>query len=262
MVRRNLILADPDSRLARISRALALFAFAVLVLGIFIVRGGYLEFYVGLSIVFAAFALALLAVVTALIAYAIIWVSGANGARHATLALVIGLVMLAYPALLAVQATRLPMLADVTTDGADPPRFEAISRVRRADANTVAYPGADIFAKQQAAYPRLTPLVVDRTADDVFEAVSRVMARRGWLVLESRAPQTGRREGRIEAVARTTLLGFRDDVVVRVRSQGDGSRVDIRSASRYGQHDFGANAARVNALLDDIAATIPGIAPK
>ena len=47
-------------------------------------------------------------------------------------------------------------------------------------------------------------------------------------------------------------MGFRDDVVVRIRAVGQGARVDVRSASRYGRHDFGANAARVKALLDDI----------
>src|SRR5262249_49173071 len=62
----------------------------------------------------------------------------------------------------------------------------------------------------------------------------------------------GRRDGYIEAVARTLIMGFRDDVAIRVRAVGQGARIDIRSASRYGRHDFGTNAARVKALLDDI----------
>jgi hypothetical protein len=47
-------------------------------------------------------------------------------------------------------------------------------------------------------------------------------------------------------------MGFRDDVAVRIRAIGQGARVDVRSASRYGRHDFGTNAARVRVLLDDI----------
>jgi len=47
-------------------------------------------------------------------------------------------------------------------------------------------------------------------------------------------------------------MGFRDDVVLRVRTTPDGARIDVRSASRYGYHDFGANASRVSALLTDI----------
>ncbi len=60
------------------------------------------------------------------------------------------------------------------------------------------------------------------------------------------------RDGLIEAIARTPILGFRDDVVVRVRPTPDGARIDVRSASRYGRHDLGANAARVRALIDDV----------
>ena len=47
-------------------------------------------------------------------------------------------------------------------------------------------------------------------------------------------------------------MGFRDDVVIRVSALGSGSRVDVRSASRFGLHDFGANAKRVLALLSDL----------
>ena len=47
-------------------------------------------------------------------------------------------------------------------------------------------------------------------------------------------------------------MGFRDDVVIRVSAAGAGTRVDMRSASRYGLSDFGANAARIRSLLDDI----------
>jgi uncharacterized protein (DUF1499 family) len=53
-------------------------------------------------------------------------------------------------------------------------------------------------------------------------------------------------------VARTPIMGFRDDVAVRIRPTADGARIDVRSASRYGRHDFGTNAARLRSLLEDI----------
>jgi hypothetical protein len=56
----------------------------------------------------------------------------------------------------------------------------------------------------------------------------------------------------IEAVARTPIMGFRDDVALRVRMDSDGAKIDVRSASRYGRHDFGDNAARIRSLLEDI----------
>ncbi|MBN8919482.1 MAG: DUF1499 domain-containing protein, partial [Rhizobiales bacterium] len=71
-------------------------------------------------------------------------------------------------------------------------------------------------------------------------------------ILDERAPQAGRRDGRVEAVARTMIMGFRDDVVVRIRGTRDGTTVDIRSASRYGERDFGSNAKRIRALAEAI----------
>ena len=53
-------------------------------------------------------------------------------------------------------------------------------------------------------------------------------------------------------MARTPIMGFRDDIVVRIRPGPEGARVDIRSASRYGRSDLGANASRVRALVEDI----------
>ena len=86
----------------------------------------------------------------------------------------------------------------------------------------------------------------------LLEAAYAVIKKRKWVIVDERPPLTGRREGRIAAVAHTPLMGFRDDVVVRVRAAEDGARIDFRSASRYGQHDFGANASRLRSLSNDI----------
>ena len=67
-----------------------------------------------------------------------------------------------------------------------------------------------------------------------------------------RQPQLPRRIGRIEAVARTPIMGFREDVSIRVTPDGEDSRVDIRSASRYFESDLGSNAARVLKLIDTL----------
>ena len=78
-------------------------------------------------------------------------------------------------------------------------------------------------------------------------------ARSALRPVDARAPPgPPPRDGFIEAIARTLILGFRDDVVVRVRPTSDGTRIDVRSASRYGRHDLGTNAARVRKLIDDI----------
>lgn len=79
-----------------------------------------------------------------------------------------------------------------------------------------------------------------------------MITKRKWFIVDARPPQAGRREGRIEAVSRTPIMGFREDVVVRVRADGEGSRLDVRSASRYGPHDLGGNAARITRLTEEI----------
>jgi len=120
--------------------------------------------------------------------------------------------------------------------------------------------------QQHAAYPDIEPDDTTATPQDTYAAVMKVITKRKWRVVDSRPPQgplprvldtrasqAGTvRDGIIEAVARTPILGFRDDVVVRIRPTIDGARIDIRSASRYGRHDLGTNAKRVRGLIDDI----------
>jgi uncharacterized protein (DUF1499 family) len=167
-----------------------------------------------------------------------------------------GLFILAYPSYLAIRAYRLPMLNDVTTDSVDPPRFETIARLRSRTANPVSYPGAQATELQHRAYPNIEPLVVSVSPLIAYEAVLATIGKRHWRVVDARPPEGGRREGFIEAVARTPIMGFRDDVAVRVRADPSGARIDVRSASRYGRHDFGTNASRIRALLDEVDDTV------
>jgi uncharacterized protein (DUF1499 family) len=196
--------------------------------------------------------MAFIAILLALASLVGIWRHGIEGLGAALTALAIGFGLLAYPSYLAVKAYRLPMIADVTTDPLDPPRFETIGRLRTRQANPVAYAGLYAAELQKAAYPDIVPLDTDASAQSAYDAAMAVIAKRRWQVINTRPPQPGRREAYIEAVARTPIMGFRDDIVVRIRPLGQGARVDIRSASRYGRHDFGVNAARVRALINDI----------
>ncbi len=85
-----------------------------------------------------------------------------------------------------------------------------------------------------------------------YEITLRLVNRRKWLVIDERAPQPPLRIGRIEAVARTPIMGFREDVSIRVVPDGEDSRVDIRSSSRYFESDLGSNAARISKFIEDL----------
>jgi uncharacterized protein (DUF1499 family) len=71
----------------------------------------------------------------------------------------------------------------------------------------------------------------------------------GWDVIA--VDQAG---GRIEATASTFWFGFKDDIVVRIRPEGDRSRIDIRSVSRVGKSDVGTNAKRIRAYVERLTA--------
>jgi len=243
---------EPASRLAIWARRMAVFSLPVALLAIVIERAGLFEIVPVLATFAAALIMATVAILLAAVAFVVIWRHGVEGLGAAATAMLIGIALLAYPAYLSVKAYRLPAISDVTTDPIDPPRFETIGRLRSREANPVAYAGLYAAELQKAAYPDIVPLETTSNAKTAYEAAIAVIKKRRWNVVNEREPQPGRRDGYIEAVARTPVMGFRDDVAVRVRPAGQGARIDVRSASRYGRHDFGANATRVKALLDDI----------
>jgi uncharacterized protein (DUF1499 family) len=249
---RRYVHSEPTSRLAIWARRMAAFAFAASFLAVVIVRSGLLEIQPALATFGGALVIAVVALLLALAAFVVIWLEGLAGMGAALAAMLMSLALLAYPAYLGLKAYRLPWIYDITTDPIDPPRYEALARVRPRDANPIAYAGLYAAEQQRTAYPDIGPLGVGATPQAAYDAAYAVVTKRKWRIVEARAPQAGRRDGRIEAVARTAIMGFRDDVVVRLRADGDGTRIDARSSSRYGTFDFGANASRIRSLLDDI----------
>jgi uncharacterized protein (DUF1499 family) len=252
MARRR-ISEQPTSRLAIWSRRIALFALVATVVAIIVVRSGALEIVPALSTLGGALALAVLAILLAFGAAVSIWKDGVGGIGESVTGLLIGLALIAYPLYVGIKAYKLPAIYDITTDPIDPPRFDAIARLRPRDANPVTYAGLYTAEQQRVAYSDIEPDLTNVSAQEAYDAVMKVITKRKWHVVDARPPQgTAPRDGLIEAIARTPILGFRDDVAVRVRATQEGARIDVRSASRYGRHDFGTNAARVRALIEDI----------
>ncbi len=262
MARRR-ISEQPTSRLAVWARRVALFSLAATLIAIVVVRSGALEIVPALSTLGGALALSLVAILLALAAGIVIWREGLGGIREAVTALLVGLALIAYPLYVGIKAYRLPAIYDVTTDPIDPPRFEAIARLRPRDANPVIYGGLYTAEQQRVAYSDIEPDLTTASPQEAYDAVLKVIGKRKWHVVDARPPQaTAPRDGLVEAVARTPILGFRDDVVVRVRATQEGARIDVRSASRYGRHDLGTNAERVRALIDDVDTVLSAPTPE
>jgi uncharacterized protein (DUF1499 family) len=245
--------SEPVSSLATWARNLAVFSVVAVLVSIIIVRFGFLEMKPALVTFFGALGCAALSILVSLAAFAAIWQNGSRGMGRILLALLVAGVVLAYPAYLGLQYRKLPPIHDITTDPIDPPRFEALARLRGGDgANTAVYAGLYSAEQQRQAYPDIEPVELEIPVDRAYAITLQLVNKRKWLVIDERPPQLPRRIGRIEAVARTPIMGFREDVSIRVTPDGEDSRVDIRSSSRYFESDLGSNATRITKLIDDI----------
>jgi len=243
------------SRLARWSLRLALLAVPVLVITAFAHRFSLIDTPTMYASMAAGFVLAVAAVITAVAAFHAIWRDGLAGFSAALSAVCVGLLILAVPAVGAWRIVSLPRLADVTTDTIDPPAFAFAGM---ADARHPARPPAAELALQRRAYPDILshryPVGVAR----VLEQARTIVGYRGWHVLDEVAPVSADGTARIEAVAMTLLFAARNDVVIRIEPDGDGSRVDVRSAARYVKHDLGSNAGRIRSFLVDLDTALAG----
>src|SRR3954471_20804167 len=245
--------SEPVSALATWARGLAVFSLVAAVVSIIIVRFGFLEIKPALATFFGALACAGLSILVAFAAFAAIWQNGSRGLSPILLALLVDVGLLAFPAYLGLQYRKLPAIHDITTDPINPPRFDALAPLRAGDgANSAVYAGLYSAEQQHAAYPDIESVQLDAPVQTAYDVTLNLITRRKWRIVDARPPQPPRREGRIEAVAQTPIMGFREDVAVRVLPDGDGSRVDLRSSSRYFESDLGSNAARVTRLIDDI----------
>ncbi len=254
--------SEPVSSLATWSRNLAIFSVVAVVVSILIVRFGFLEMKPALATFFGALACAGLSILVGLAAFAAIWQNGSRGMSRILLALLLDAVILAYPAYLGLQYRKLPPIYDITTDPIDPPRFEALARLRTGEGtNPAVYAGLYSAEQQRLAYPSIETVELEVPVQRAYDVTLALVTRRKWLVIDERPPQPPRRIGRIEAVARTPIMGFREDVSIRVTPDGEDSRVDIRSASRYFDADLGSNAARVSKLIDDINTAVDNAKP-
>ena len=245
--------SEPVSSLANWARNLAVFAVVAVVVSIIIVRFDFLEMKPALATFFGGLAIAALSILFGLAGFAAIWQNGSRGMARILIAFLIDGAILAYPAYQALQYRKLPPIHDITTDPIDPPRFDALSRLRTGDGtNTAVYAGLYSAEQQRQFYPEIEPIELEIPVDRAYAIARQLVIKRKWTVIDEREPQPPRRMGRIEAVARTPIMGFREDISIRVVPDGDDSRVDIRSASRYFDSDLGSNAARVTKFIDDL----------
>lgn len=155
-----------------------------------------------------------------------------------------------------------PPIHDISTDLSDPPVFVFAQAERGQHENSLEHGGEALAEQQRAGYPQLAPLQLSASKAEIWTAVKAVISANDWRVLGE-----DKSRGHIEAVITTPLMGFADDMVIRIRASvpltetagaNEGSAkspviegyiVDVRSVSRLGVSDLGANAARIEAVF-------------
>ena len=165
------------------------------------------------------------------------------------LSVAVALTVIAIPLFAVISSRGAPPINDISTDVTDPPRFEAIVPLRAGAPNPPEYGGEAFAVQQSRAYPDLQPIGLEMPASAAFERALATARGQGWTIVASDAPS-----GRIEATDTTFWFGFTDDIVIRVREAGAGARVDVRSKSRVGRGDLGANARRIRTFANALRA--------
>jgi uncharacterized protein (DUF1499 family) len=235
-------------KLAYILLALAVLSALALVASGYGTRFGIWDFRFGFTLLRWSLYAGLAIAVLALIALVIPRVR-AGRTWGLVAAIVVGLGVAYFPWHWQQVARAVPPINDITTDTANPPAFVAVLPLRAGAPVSPDYPGADTAAQQQRGYPDIRPVELSVPPDAAFARALDTAKGFGWVI-----DATDAASGRIEATATTPWFGFQDDVVIRVTPTATGSRVDIRSHSRVGRSDLGANAKRIREFVAKLTA--------
>jgi uncharacterized protein (DUF1499 family) len=250
---RRLIIEEPYSMAAIWSRRFSIFAVAVAVIAVVLGRISSIEAAAVISVLAAAILFALIAILLAATAAVVIWRTGCQGVGFAIVGGLIAVSLLLYPGYLTVKAVTLPKINDISTDLADPPAFSRSSKAQAARGGSSAPPiDAAQRELQMHAYPGVQPVVLDLEPDEAFQLVLKAVEELHWRLIEKAQPGGRTGIGHVDAIDRTLIMGFPDDITIRIRPLASQTRVDVRSASRFGSHDFGTNARRIEKFIEEL----------
>ena len=209
-------------------------------------RSGLWPFVIGVPLVPLGLLLGITGLALGLIA---LWRRRETGQPPAAAACGMGVSALAclYLGNVVLSAFTLVPIHNVSTDIEDPPEFVMAAMLRGEDDNSLFYDSETLGPLQREGYPDLGPLILDMPLDRMYQLVRGALIDMGLELVREDSEQ-----GEIEAVATTFWFGFKDDLVVRLRETEAGTRMDVRSVSRVGVSDLGANAERIFEIIDRV----------
>jgi uncharacterized protein (DUF1499 family) len=148
------------------------------------------------------------------------------------------------------QGMRFPAINDITTDLVAPLAFEHAPTLPENAGRDMTFP-PEFSVIVKASYSDLGPLPLSLPPERAYQRARDLAEQepfRWTITRDDAATHT------FEAVAETRLFRWKDDIIVRIRPDGaDGSLVDMRSKSRNGKSDLGANAKRIRAYFEELA---------
>jgi uncharacterized protein (DUF1499 family) len=139
-----------------------------------------------------------------------------------------------------------PMINDITTNVSDPPEYASSDQVPDYEGRDMSYP-PQFVEIVRTSYPYLEPIEVSNPPRLAYDKAIAAAESLGWNVVH--------RDGegmRFDAQEQSSVFKFIDDVTVRIRPSQAGATIDVRSKSRVGKGDLGANAARILAFANAI----------
>lgn len=255
-------LPDDQKGPSRWAARLALFSAALTATALIAHRVFGMSTPVAINVIGAAVASAVVALGFGLWSTVRIWRRGTGGGLVTMIAILLAAGLAGWP-LIAIPASRgLPAINDVTTDTQSPPKFTIAAKARPAGANPVNYPGPAFALLQSKSYPDIRTFQIDRSTEDAYELVLAALNSKTMKLkpVSEQPPKKGQ-PGTIEIVDRTLVLGLTDDIVIRIDGDDKVARIDVRSSSRYGSHDFGRNAQRVRRILKEVQAVVEATTP-
>ncbi|MGB8816321.1 MAG: DUF1499 domain-containing protein [Rhizobiaceae bacterium] len=204
-----------------------------------------------------SFLLALAGACLALLGLRSLWMRAAIGGRRSAVSLFASLPVLIPAAFAFWQFSATAPLSDISTDTVDPPHFsQSVESDAASNANEPPRLNAEL---QKQFYPAATGRRYQLSADSIHAQVVALIEENGWRVRQLPPFAPGAGEWTIEAEVTTPVMGFRDEVIVRLTDEGESTFVDMRSASLFGSRDLGANARRIQAFMSSLDLRIQGV---
>ena len=244
----RIVIDDPYARGAVWTRRCGLIGAALALSAVVMAHHGTDDYRLVLAVLAAGLGFAIWAGLCAPWGAGEIWRHGYKGTGRLVAGLALAAATLAYPAALIATWGRAWDTRDVATDERDPPRLSTSARALRVRGPMAPATMPRLADLSSGLGEALTP---EQSTTESFASALAVVKRLRWTVIEA-VPPVGAGEGHIDAVARSLILRFPDDIAIRIRRTGEGSRIDIRSIARLPIPSLGDDARNVRDFVDQV----------